>query len=93
MLIYNISIQVMEYHFQFGLIYFIIVPLNHVLIKFFTVIDCLNLLENTIMRYDQVILNISISNAQQISIIVVIKYLISVFSPPTLKFNANLRTI
>ena len=83
----------MEYHFQFVLIYFIIVPLNHELIEFFKVIDYLNLQENTIRMYDQVILNTSISNAPQISIIVVIKYLISVFSPPTLKFNANLRTI
>ena len=83
----------MEYHFQFVLIYFIIVPLNHELIEFFKVIDYLNLWESTIMRYDQVILNTFISNAQQISIIVVVKYLISVFGHPTLRFNANLRTI
>lgn len=83
----------MECHFQFGLIYFIIALLNHGLIKFFKVIDYLNLSENTVMKYGQVILNISISNAPPISTIIIIKYLISVFSHSTLKFNASPRTI
>ena len=45
------------------------------------------------MKYGLVIPNISISNAQQISMIIIIKCLISVFSHLNPKFNANLKTI